>query len=85
MPHKYLALELQLHPSVLVERGNFRVCLIGVMILCGSNEAQIFSMGQNAIASESRTTSESRSRLSKLSFVNGPALKLILERLKQQD
>ena len=31
MPHKYLALELQLQPSVLVERGNFRVCLIGVM------------------------------------------------------
>ena len=42
------------------------------------------SMSQNAIAKELRTTSESRSLLSKLSFVNGPALEL-LERLKQQD
>ena len=37
-------LELQLQPSVLVERGNFRVCLIGVMILCGSNVTRTFTM-----------------------------------------
>ena len=36
MLHKYLSLKLQLQPPVLVERGNFRVCLIGVMILWGS-------------------------------------------------
>ena len=34
-------------------------------------------MSQNAIAKELRTTSESRSLLSKLSFVNGPALKYL--------
>ena len=80
MPRKYLALELQLQPSALVARGNFHVCLIGVMILCGSNVTRMFS-----IAKELRTTSESRSAPSKQSFVNGPALKHILERLKQQD
>ena len=70
MPRKYSALELQLRPSVLVERGNFRVCLIGVMILCGSHMTKMFSMSHNAIARDLRTTSESRSLLSKLSFVN---------------
>ena len=85
MPRKCLALELQLQPSVSVERGNLRVCLIGVMILCGSNGTKMLSMSQNAIARELRTTSESPNLLSKLSFANGPALKLILEHLKQQD
>ena len=68
MLYKYLASELQLQPSVLVERGNFRVCLIGVMIFCGSNVTRMFSMSQNGIAKKLRTTSESRSLLSKLSF-----------------
>ena len=63
MPHTYLALELRLQPSVLVGRGNFRVCLIDVMIFCGSNATRMFSMSQIAIAKELRTTSESRSLL----------------------
>ena len=52
---------------------------------CGSNVTGMFSMSQNAIAKELRTTSDSGSLLSKLSFVNGPALELILERKKQQN
>ena len=72
------------HPS-LSSATTFAFVLIDVMILCDSNVIMMFSLSQNGIVKELRIMSKYRSLLSKLTFVNGTALKLILERLKQHD